>query len=235
MKTKQLFENLKRFIFEATDYYKTLGINRNASREEIKKAYRSKAFEIHPDRNPNPEATEKFKELSRAYTELMNPSKRFDYDQYGPQPQQNSSEGIVQRVKRYFRKHPSWAPVFLFRDEYGEFSQALKWLDSQLNAPTSPPKDILKEFSKRFGRAKQGSITAIIKQVGTTSEKVAIYADAPITQMDKYKARKELYSSPTLIYDLISGKFMFASVDDYLQELKQSDAVNAKYRHQWGG
>ena len=69
----------------AKDYYQTLGVNRNASDEEIKKAYRKLAMQHHPDRNPGKEkwANEKFKEINEAYAVLGDPDKRRQYDQFG--------------------------------------------------------------------------------------------------------------------------------------------------------
>jgi len=69
---------------EDKDYYKILGVSRNASEEEIKKAYRKIAMQYHPDRNPgNKEAEEKFKIASEAYEVLRDPEKREIYDRYG--------------------------------------------------------------------------------------------------------------------------------------------------------
>ncbi len=66
------------------DYYAILGVNKNASFEEIKKAYRKMALKYHPDRNPDdPYAEEKFKEVSEAYSVLSDPEKREIYDRYG--------------------------------------------------------------------------------------------------------------------------------------------------------
>mgnify|MGYP000070607738 CR=1 FL=1 len=66
------------------DYYKILGVPRNASKEEIKKAYRKIALKYHPDRNPgDKEAEEKFKEAAEAYAVLSDDEKRRIYDQYG--------------------------------------------------------------------------------------------------------------------------------------------------------
>ncbi|MBU3181574.1 molecular chaperone DnaJ [Clostridium psychrophilum] len=66
------------------DYYETLGIGRDASEEEIKKAFKKGALKYHPDRNPdNKAAEEKFKEMNEAYQVLSNPEKKSRYDQYG--------------------------------------------------------------------------------------------------------------------------------------------------------
>lgn len=66
------------------DYYEVLGVDKNASEDEIKKAYRKLAIKYHPDRNPgNKEAEEKFKEAAEAYDVLHDAKKRQQYDQFG--------------------------------------------------------------------------------------------------------------------------------------------------------
>ncbi|MBR5050718.1 MAG: DnaJ domain-containing protein, partial [Desulfovibrio sp.] len=66
------------------DYYEVLGVGKDASDDDIKKAYRKLAFKYHPDRNPgDKEAEAKFKEAAEAYDVLRDPNKRARYDQFG--------------------------------------------------------------------------------------------------------------------------------------------------------
>ena len=65
------------------DYYEVLGVSKEASEEQIRKAFRKKAMDYHPDRNKNPDAEEKFKEVNEAYQVLMEAQKRAQYDRFG--------------------------------------------------------------------------------------------------------------------------------------------------------
>ncbi|OQY01673.1 MAG: molecular chaperone DnaJ [Desulfobacteraceae bacterium 4572_130] len=98
---------------EKRDYYEVLGVQKNASKDELKTKYRKLAIRFHPDKNPdNKEAEEKFKEASEAYQILSNDEKRQVYDQFGHQGLDNSG----------FSSSGSFDDIFSsFGDIFGDF------------------------------------------------------------------------------------------------------------------
>ncbi|MDD6259235.1 MAG: DnaJ domain-containing protein, partial [Erysipelotrichaceae bacterium] len=68
---------------EKRDYYEVLGVSKDASEDDIKRAYRKLAKKYHPDLNKAPDAADKFKEVNEAYEVLSDPQKRKTYDQFG--------------------------------------------------------------------------------------------------------------------------------------------------------
>ncbi len=93
------------------DYYEVLGVPRNASQEEIKRAFRRLARQYHPDVNKSPEAEERFKEINEAYAVLSDPQKRAQYDRFG-----HAGVGEVNVPQ-------DWADLFqFFADLFGDLS-----------------------------------------------------------------------------------------------------------------
>uniref|UniRef100_A0A667XZ76 DnaJ heat shock protein family (Hsp40) member B5 n=1 Tax=Myripristis murdjan TaxID=586833 RepID=A0A667XZ76_9TELE len=90
------------------DYYKILGIPKGSNEEEIKKAYRRMALRFHPDKNKDPNAEEKFKEIAEAYEVLSDPKKRVIYDQLGEEGLKtggNSSSGAPGSTTYHYTFH----------------------------------------------------------------------------------------------------------------------------------
>lgn len=77
------------------DYYEILGVTKNATKDEIKKAYRKQALKFHPDKNPGDKSAEdKFKEAAEAYEVLSSDEKRSKYDRFGHAGLGNSGNGF---------------------------------------------------------------------------------------------------------------------------------------------
>jgi len=116
------------------DYYAVMGVERDATQDEIKRAYRKLARKYHPDVSKEPDAEERFKELGEAYEVLKDPEKRAAYDRLGTE----------QQAGQEFRPPPGWNEGFEFRS--GGFSEA-------------SPEQFSDFFESLFGRGVHGGFT----------------------------------------------------------------------------
>ncbi|XP_041122639.1 dnaJ homolog subfamily C member 18-like [Polyodon spathula] len=91
-------------IKKCKDYYEILGVTKDASDEELKKAYRKLALKFHPDKNCAPGATEAFKAIGNSYAVLSNPEKRRRYDQFGDEQQTGSTAHTANNFYREFEE-----------------------------------------------------------------------------------------------------------------------------------
>src|SRR4029078_8988489 len=111
------------------DYYQVLGVNKNATEEEIKKAYRKLARKYHPDLNPNDkEANKKFQQINEANEVLSDPEKRKKYDQYGKDwKHAEEFEKARQQQQRQRQYSSGGSESFLEGDEsnFSEFFESL--------------------------------------------------------------------------------------------------------------
>src|SRR6266403_3799862 len=113
------------------DYYEVLAVERTATDEEIKKAYRKLAVKYHPDKNPGDKlAEDQFKELGEAYEVLCDPQKRAAYDQYGH----------AAFDRRSFGRGGFHDPFEIFREVFGGGSIFVDLIGGGRSDPSQPPR-----------------------------------------------------------------------------------------------
>jgi curved DNA-binding protein len=106
----------------AKDYYSILGVNKNASNEEIKKAFRKLAVKFHPDKNPgDKQSEEKFKELNEAYEVLSDPENRKKYDRFGENWNRFDEAQHADARRQHQRSSPGGEQSFYFEGDPSEF------------------------------------------------------------------------------------------------------------------
>ena len=125
------------------DYYKILGVSRNASDDELKKAYRKQALKWHPDRNKDnkKEAEEKFKDISEAYEVLSDKDKRAVYDQFGEEGLKNGYAGGSggSPFGSNFDPRDLFSQIFGSSNPFGDFGGSPNVSFSYGNGPNSSP------------------------------------------------------------------------------------------------
>lgn len=107
----------------AKDFYEILGVSKTASADEMKKAYRKLAMQYHPDRNKEPDAEDKLKEINQAYDVLKDPQKRSAYDRFGHAAFENGMGGTGAGGAGFEGFGPGFGGAFsdIFEDMFGDF------------------------------------------------------------------------------------------------------------------
>lgn len=169
----------------AKDYYRTLGVNKNASEKDIKKAFRRLAKQYHPDANPdNPSAEAKFKEINEAYETLSNPEKRKLYDQFGADYANmgNASAGGYQTYTQEVKFDDSTFQD-IFESLFGGFGRSTRGQQTQGRTRTNVGgfqpirgEDITEEVVISLREAYEGAMRYVTK--GERKAKVSIPAGA---------------------------------------------------------
>jgi DnaJ-class molecular chaperone len=156
------------------DYYKILGVERNASADEIKKAFRRLARKHHPDMNPGDKSAERrFKEINEAYEVLSDPDKRRKYDTLGPNWQEQ------------FGPPPNTS-------QPGARGRSYNWGNSQTDMPpfdTEDPTGFSEFFEALFGRSRGGTATDMRRRAGESIEQ-----PVEITFQEAYEGAKRVFT-----------------------------------------
>ena len=123
---------------EYKDYYKVLGIEKSAKYEDVKKAYRTLALQWHPDKNKDPSALQKFKDISEAYQVLSDKQKRSDYDYASTQKQTNKTVNKFNQPninptnfqpQQHYQQHFQYNYHYEFKDPFEIFNEVFTFLN----------------------------------------------------------------------------------------------------------
>ncbi|MDR1384986.1 MAG: DnaJ domain-containing protein [Planctomycetaceae bacterium] len=202
------------------DFYKTLEVSKNATAEEIKKAYRKLARKYHPDLNPDdPKAKEKFQKLQEAYDVLSDAEKRKQYDQFGPGFEQMANAGGFHWGGTQGQRNPfggfrgnaqADSQEFDLNDIFGMFGGATEGAASfgaggfgatgkrQQRRRQTQGENIEHEITVPFNTAILGGDYEIsIQQRGGEAERLTIKIPAGISDGKKIRLREQGNPSPT--------------------------------------
>ncbi|WP_144282174.1 DnaJ C-terminal domain-containing protein [Chryseobacterium echinoideorum] len=173
------------------DYYKILGVDKNASQDDIKKAYRKLARKLHPDLNPNDkEAERKFKELNEANEVLSNAENRAKYDKYGEHWKHGEEyEKAQQQQKHYQSQGANYSGEFSGTDFGGEdFSDFFQSMFGEGGG---------------FGRSSRGSASGKFKGQDVNAELSLTLKDAATTHPQTFEinGKKVRITIPAGVYD----------------------------------
>ncbi|WP_292009331.1 J domain-containing protein [Chryseobacterium sp.] len=173
------------------DYYKILGVNKNATQDDIKKAYRKLARKLHPDLNPNDkEAEKKFKELNEANEVLSNPENRTKYDKYGENWKHGEEYEKAQQQQRQYQQSQNYGGGFSGAD-FGEGEDFSDFFQNMFGG------------SGGFGRSSRGSASGKFKGQDIQAELNLDLKDAAKSHQQTFdiNGKKVRITIPAGVYD----------------------------------
>lgn len=176
------------------DYYKILGVDKSATQDDIKKAYRKRARKLHPDLNPNDkEAERQFKELNEANEVLSNPGNRAKYDKYGEHWKHGEEyeKAQQQQQRQYQREGGNFSGGFSGAD-FGEGEDFSDFFQSMFGGT-----------GEGFGRSSRGSASGKFKGQDVEAELTLNLKDAAITHPQTFdiNGKKVRITIPAGVYD----------------------------------
>lgn len=176
------------------DYYKILGVDKSATQDDIKKAYRKRARKLHPDLNPNDkEAERQFKELNEANEVLSNPENRAKYDKYGEHWKHGEEyeKAQQQQQRQYQHEGGNFSGGFSGAD-FGEGEDFSDFFQSMFGGT-----------EEGFGRSSRGSASGKFKGQDVEAELTLSLKDAAITHPQTFdiNGKKVRITIPAGVYD----------------------------------
>ena len=176
------------------DYYKILGVDKSATQDDIKKAYRKRARKLHPDLNPNDkEAERQFKELNEANEVLSNPENRAKYDKYGEHWKHGEEyeKAQQQQQRQYQHEGGNFGGGFSGAD-FGEGEDFSDFFQSMFGGT-----------GEGFGRSSRGSASGKFKGQDVEAELTLSLKDAAITHPQTFdiNGKKVRITIPAGVYD----------------------------------
>ncbi|OCA80482.1 molecular chaperone DnaJ [Chryseobacterium contaminans] len=173
------------------DYYKILGVDKSATQDDIKKAYRKLARKLHPDLNPDDKESErKFKELNEANEVLSNPENRAKYDKYGENWKHGEEYEKAQQQQRQYQQHQNYGGGFSGAD-FGEGEDFSDFFQNMFGG------------SGGFGKSSRGRASGKFKGQDVQAELTLNLRDAAVTHPQTFEinGKKVRITIPAGVYD----------------------------------
>lgn len=173
------------------DYYKILGVDKSATQDDIKKAYRKLARKLHPDLNPDDKESErKFKELNEANEVLSNPENRAKYDKYGENWKHGEEYEKAQQQQRQYQQQQNYGGGFSGAD-FGEGEDFSDFFQNMFGG------------SGGFGKSSRGRASGKFKGQDVQAELTLNLRDAAVTHPQTFEinGKKVRITIPAGVYD----------------------------------